>query len=113
LIRLYLHNNKITTIPENIFDKLINLTQLYLYENQITIKDLPRKIFKRLTKLLFLYVVDRCTNDISMRYIKLSKEEKLKEKIKLAKLNTAVFKEELYMKTLHYSKINLFDKSYF
>jgi hypothetical protein len=31
----------------------------------------------------------------------------------LAKFRTAIFKEELYMKTLHYSKINLFDTSYF
>jgi Leucine-rich repeat (LRR) protein len=115
LKRLFLHYNQITAegIPENIFDKLTNLEFLYLYGNQITKKDLSRKIFKRLTKLQYLYICPPPMNDISTRYIRKSKEEKLKEKMKLAKIRTAIFKEELYMKTLHYSKINLFDTSYF
>jgi Leucine-rich repeat (LRR) protein len=115
LIHLDISNNQLSTIglPENIFDKLTNLRRLDLYDNHILINDLPRKIFKRLTKLQFLYIDNRYKNNISKRYIKLSKQEKLKEKIKLAKLRTAIFKEELYMKTLHYSKINLFDTSYF
>jgi Leucine-rich repeat (LRR) protein len=74
---------------------------------------LPRKLFKRLIKLKYLYISEYGTNDISKRYIKLSKEEKLRQKMKMAKLRTDIFKEELYMKILHYSKINLFDTSYF
>jgi NAD+--asparagine ADP-ribosyltransferase len=74
---------------------------------------MPRKIFKWLTNLQYLVISNYYSNDISKRYIKLSKEEKLMEKMKIAELRTAIFKEELYMKTLHYSKINLFDLSYF
>jgi Leucine-rich repeat (LRR) protein len=115
LIHLNIADNQITTegLQENTFNKLTNLIQLDLYGNKITANNLPRKIFKKLTNLQYFYIDLRYTNDISKRYIRLSKQEKLKEKIKLAKLRTAIFKEELYMKTLHYSKINLFDTSYF
>jgi internalin A len=115
LTELSLSNNQISTkdLPENIFNKLTNLEFLYLYGNEISKKDLPIKIFKRLAKLQCLCICSPLINEISMRYIRASKEEKLKEKMKLAKIRTAIFKEELYMKTLHYSKVNLFDTSYF
>jgi Leucine-rich repeat (LRR) protein len=115
LTQLYFSNNQISAkdMSENIFNKLTNLTVLSLCNNEIIVKDLPRKIFKRLAKLQHLYISSPLMNEISTRYIRASKEEKLKEKMKLAKLRTAIFKEELYMKTLHYSKINLFDTSYF
>jgi Leucine-rich repeat (LRR) protein len=109
LTHLDISYNDLSSIPANIFNKLTNLRYLYLYDNQIMTKDLPRKIFKRLTKLTHLHINDLYTNNILQRYIKAPKEEKLKQKMKLAKIRTAIFKEELYMKTLHYSKINLLD----
>jgi hypothetical protein len=85
---LELSNKNITSemLPDlfNKINKLYILTYLYLNNNQIT--TYPRKIFKRLTKLTHLYLYNNRENNISLRYIKLSKEEKLKEKISKIKI---------------------------
>jgi Leucine-rich repeat (LRR) protein len=53
---LYLYNNKITAIPEHIFDQLINLKQLYLNNNKIT--SIPEHLFDSLTNLKHLSLSD-------------------------------------------------------
>nr|ABB21034.1 variable lymphocyte receptor A [Eptatretus burgeri] len=52
LTYLSLDNNQLQTLPEGVFDQLVELDELYLQYNKL--KSLPSKIFDSLTKLTWL-----------------------------------------------------------
>ena len=54
LTRLWIHNNQLTELPGGVFDSLTSLTTLYLHNNQLT--ELPGGVFDSLTSLTTLYL---------------------------------------------------------
>merc|ERR1712079_472016 len=55
--RLDLNDNRLTTLPEDIFATLTMLERLYMYKNDLTFQ-LPRELFKPLTNLQFLHLAN-------------------------------------------------------
>uniref|UniRef100_S4RIM8 LRRNT domain-containing protein n=1 Tax=Petromyzon marinus TaxID=7757 RepID=S4RIM8_PETMA len=73
LQQLYLHLNRLSSIPAGMFDKLTNLKELKLYSNQLTA--LPEGLFNR---LMNIDVLDLCCNKFTQLPTGIAKLTKLK-----------------------------------
>ncbi|XP_070492464.1 leucine-rich repeat-containing protein 15-like [Chironomus tepperi] len=107
LLDLRLWNLGLTTLPENVFNSLINLERLYLHKNKF--ETLPTNLFRYLKRLQVLNLQENLIVDLNYKWFDtlISLKSLYLESNKIVDLPTDIFRELTDLETITLSHNNL------